>query len=127
MKNTIILLLIAVIGSIMLLNVLDWYAFIPAAMMAGWVSQKNVFQTFWLVFASVFALFFLWSFVIDYFNEGILSRRIALLFGGIPSWLLLIITAMTGALPAGFAASSVASVKKLFFVKSEGQQNNTSK
>ncbi len=90
-----------------------WSIAIVAFLVALLVKQR-----YGLAFLSGFlGLFLLWgglAFWIDVKNESILSRKVAQLFSlGESSFLLILITALVGAVVAGFAAMSGSSLRKM--------------
>ena len=86
---------------------LPWWSPVLVAFAVGLIVHQQAGKAF---LAGFMALFLLWGCIawwIDSRNESILSSRIAGLLGlGNSSMLLVLITALTGGLLAGFAAMS---------------------
>jgi len=91
---------------------LPWWSLAIIAFLVALLIPQSIGKSF---LSGFLALFFLWgviAFIIDVKNESILSQKIAQLFplGG-SSILLILITALVGALVAGFAAMSGSSIR----------------
>ena len=106
MKFVTSLFLTALLSFVLGLYLPWWSVAIAAFLVAALIFQKPLFA-----FLSGFlGLFLLWSFfagIINSANEGILAARVAAIFplGG-SSFLLILVTALIGALVAGLAALS---------------------
>jgi hypothetical protein len=89
----------------------EWWSIAIIAFLVALVLQQPVGKSFLAGFAGIFVLWAVVALWIDIKNESILSHKIAQLFplGG-SSALLILITALVGALVGGFAAMSGASL-----------------
>ena len=89
-----------------------WWAIAIVAFLIAFLIPQGVGRSFLAGFVGIFFLWGLVSLWIDIKNESILSGKIALLFplGG-SSMLLVLVTALVGALVGGFAAMSGASLR----------------
>lgn len=90
---------------------LPWWSIAIIAFLISLVVRQSMSRSFLAGFAGIFLLWSLVALWIDIKNEHILSRKIAQLFplGG-SSFLLILVTALVGALVAGFAAMSGSSL-----------------
>ena len=90
---------------------LPWWSVAIIAFLVALFIRQFVGKSFLSGFLGIFLLWFVVAFWIDIKNEHILSQKIAQVFplGG-SSILLVLITAIIGALVGGFAAMSGASV-----------------
>jgi hypothetical protein len=90
---------------------LPWWSIAIIAFLVALFMRQFVGRSFLSGFLGIFLLWFIVALWIDIKNEHILSQKIAQIFplGG-SSVLLVLITALTGALVGGFAAMSGASV-----------------
>ena len=90
---------------------LPWWVIAIVAFLVALLIQQSLGRSF---LSGFIALFLLWSLIalwIDIKNESILSRKVAQLFSlGQSSFALILITGLIGALVAGFAAMSGASL-----------------
>ena len=96
---------------------LPWWSIAIIAFGVALLMQQNISFGFLGGFLGIFLLWGILAFWIDIKNESILSHKIALIFplGG-SSILLILITALVGALVGGFAAmagSSILPAKKV--------------
>lgn len=113
MRFVLTILLIAFLSFIAGLH-LPWWSVAVAAFAVALLLPQSVGKGFLAGFLGVFLLWLLLSLWIDFKNEHLLSRKIALLFplGG-SSFLLILVTAFVGALVGGFAAMSGSSLRRL--------------
>ena len=89
-----------------------WWNFAVISFVVALAMRQSRGKSFLAAFTALFLLHFIITFTIDQKNEGILSGKIAQLFGlGTASFLLMIITALISALIAGFAALSGSSLR----------------
>lgn len=112
MKFIVAILLTALLSFSMDLFFPWWVIAIVSFVVSALIPQKP-----WLSFLSAFfALFFLWgvqSFIIDSENNHVLAARVAEIFNLGPSYFaIIIITAVIGALVAGFAALTGSFLRK---------------
>ena len=86
---------------------LPWWSIAVASFLSALLIPQYAGRAFLSGFLGVFILWALLAWWIDLKNEGILSKKIALVLplGG-SSILLILVTALVGALVAGFAAMS---------------------
>lgn len=93
---------------------LPWWSIALAAFLVALIIRPSIGMSFLAGFTGIFLLWALVSLWIDIENEHILSHKIAQLFplGG-SSALLILVTALVGALVGGFAAMSGASLLPL--------------
>ena len=91
---------------------LPWWSIAPVAFLVARLLSLGVGRGFLAGFTGVFLLWALLSFWIDVKNESVLSHKIAQLFplGG-STFLLILITALIGALVGGFAAMAGGSLR----------------
>ncbi|MBD0332082.1 MAG: hypothetical protein ICV66_05445 [Chitinophagaceae bacterium] len=90
---------------------LPWWSIAVVAFMVALLIPQTIGSSFCSGFLAVFILWGLLSLWIDIKSESGLSRKIAQLFYlGNSSVLIIIVTALIGALVAGFAAMSGASI-----------------
>lgn len=92
---------------------LPWWSIAPAALVVALCIHQSPFRS-WLT--GFLALFLLWgglALVIDTNNQHVLSTKLAEIFylGG-SSFLLILVTALTGGLVAGFAALTGSYIRK---------------
>lgn len=111
MRTVVAVLLIAVFSFIAGLY-LPWWSIAPVAFLVALLLGLGVGRGFVAGFLGIFLLWALLAFWIDAKNESILSTKIAHLFplGG-SSLLLILITALIGALVGGFAAMAGGSLR----------------
>lgn len=89
-----------------------WWNFTIIAFIVALAMRQSIGKSFLAGFTALFILHFIVTFIIDQKNEGILSAKIAQLFGlGSASFLLMIITALISAIIAGLAAISGSSLR----------------
>ena len=91
---------------------LPWWSIAPIAFLVALLLGLGVGRSFLAGFTGVFLLWALLAFWIDVKNESVLSHKIAQLFplGG-STILLILITALVGALVGGFAAMAGGSIR----------------
>ena len=91
---------------------LPWWSIAIIAFLVALLLQQGIGRSFLAGFTGIFLLWALVAFWIDVKNESILSHKIAQLFplGG-SSFLLILITALIGALVGGFAAMAGSSLR----------------
>jgi hypothetical protein len=91
---------------------LPWWSIAIVAFLVALLLQQGIGRSFLAGFAGIFLLWALVAFWIDVKNESLLSHKIAQLFplGG-SSFLLILITALIGALVGGFAAMAGSSLR----------------
>lgn len=91
---------------------LPWWSIAIVAFIVAFLFMQNIGAGFLSGFAGIFILWGLLALWIDIKNESILSQKIAQLFplGG-SSVLLILVTALVGALVGGFAAMAGSSLR----------------
>ena len=112
MKLAVSIILIAALSFALGLY-LPWWSIALGAFIVGALIHQRPITSFLAGFASIFILWFLLATVIDIRNQHILSKKLALLLplGG-NSFLLILITALIGALVGGGASLSASYLKK---------------
>ncbi len=91
---------------------LPWWSIAPVAFAVALLLQPGLGRGFMAGFLGIFLLWALVAFWIDVKNESVLSHKVAQLFplGG-SSLLLILVTALVGALVGGFAALAGSSLR----------------
>lgn len=97
---------------------LPWWSIAPVAFLVALLLGLGIGSGFLAGFLGVFLLWALLAFWIDVKNESVLSHKIAQLFplGG-STILLILITALVGALVGGFAAMAGGSLRPVTRVR----------
>ena len=91
---------------------LPWWSIALIAFLVALLIPQSLLAGFFSGFLGIFILWALLALWIDIKNQGILSGRIAaLLHLGDSSILLILVTALTGALVGGFAAMAGSSIR----------------
>ncbi len=94
---------------------LSWWSIAVVAFVVALLLPQSITKGFLAGFLGIFLLWAILAFWIDVKNEHILSQKIAQLFSlGDSSFLLILITALIGALVGGFAAMSGSSLRRVF-------------
>lgn len=91
-----------------------WWSIAVIAFLVALLIKQKIGWAFLSAFAGIFLLWGGLSFIIDIKNKSILSHKMAQIFplGG-SSFLIILVTALVGALVAGFAAMSGSSLRPL--------------
>jgi hypothetical protein len=89
----------------------EWWSIAVIAFLVALFIRQSISKSFLAGFAAIFLLWFVVALLIDINNKSILSQKIAQLFplGG-SSILLILVTAVVGAIVGGFAAMSGAAL-----------------
>jgi hypothetical protein len=112
MKLSISIILIAILSFALGLY-LPWWSIAIAAFAVIALIHQRPGWAFLTGFVSIFVLWFLLATIIDVRNQHILSRKLAnLLPLGGNSFLLVLVTALVGALVGGFASLSASYLRK---------------
>ncbi len=91
---------------------LEWWSIAIVAFLVALLLPQSSGRSFLAGFLGIFILWGVLAFWIDIKNDSLLSNKMAELFGLGPSGILLVlITALVGALVAGFAAMSGSSLR----------------
>jgi hypothetical protein len=91
---------------------LPWWSIAIIAFLVALLVPQSIGRSFLAGFTGIFLLWFLLALWIDIKNNHLLSQKIAQLFRlGNASLLLVVVTALIGALVGGFAAMSGASLR----------------
>ena len=93
---------------------LPWWTLVLVSFFGGFLAGGNIRYPFWAAFLALAIQWGVWSAILDYGNDHILSTRIIKLFP-LPHnpVSLILLTAIIGGLIAGFAAWSGGSLRKL--------------
>lgn len=83
----------------------------------GLLYDHKRFTAFLLGFLSVFIVWTIYAFVIDLYNQHILSERIGNLLGGMPYYLLPLITGLIGGIGGGLSVWAGNNIKKMIWQK----------
>lgn len=89
---------------------LPWWSIAVASFLVALLLSQSLGKSFLSGFLGIFLLWAIVALWIDIKNESILSQKIAQLFSLGSPYLLLLLTALIGALVGGFAAMSGASL-----------------
>lgn len=93
--------------------ILPWWNVVPAAFLIALVFPQPAFRGFICAFIAVFLLWFALALDIDIHNDHILSSRMAMLiFKRNLPYLVITVSAFTGALVAGLAALTACLLRK---------------
>lgn len=104
-RSSFIHLFLAVFASAFLLQFqLAWWIVVVIGFITGLVSFRKPWSNFLVVFTAVGLLWVLVPLYITLTQSPVLLSGIADLFGLPAGWLLFVVTALTGALPASIAA-----------------------
>jgi hypothetical protein len=109
------LTLLAILSASLLVQLfLPWWTLVLVSFFGGFLSAGSIRYSFWAAFLALAIQWGVWSAILDYRNEQILSSRIVQLFP-LPHnpLFLILLTAIIGGLIAGFAAWSGGSLRKL--------------
>lgn len=92
---------------------LPWWSIAVVAFLVALCIPQSLGKSFLSAFAGIFLLWAVLAGWIDFKNEHILSEKIAQLFGLGNAAALVLITALVGAMVAGFASMSASSLHGL--------------
>ncbi len=106
-------LLATIIFSLVLQYFLPWWTLMLGAMAAGYLYGKDGFAAFGAGFLGVALLWAIASMILDAQTQSILTNKVALLFPTKTPALLLVLTALVGGLPGGFAGLTGAMMKRM--------------
>lgn len=87
---------------------LPWWIVVGIAAIAVWPAGLKPVSAFLAGFVSVALVFILMAVIINQTNGGILAHRVAGLFGGLPVWLLIMVSCLPAAIAAGLGAMTTA-------------------
>jgi hypothetical protein len=112
MKFTVAILLTALLSLVLCLY-LPWWGIAVAAFIVRLIIPHSHWDSFLSGFLGIFFLWGIMAWWIDFKNNSILSQKIAdiLPLGG-SAYLLILVTAIIGALVAGFAALTASYLRK---------------
>ncbi|MEM1322840.1 MAG: hypothetical protein AAGG75_21425 [Bacteroidota bacterium] len=85
---------------------LPWWTMALIAGLVGALIGENGFKSFLYGFLAIFMLWGVMAWMANTANEGLLAARLGELFGGLSSNLLILATALIGALVGGMGALS---------------------
>jgi hypothetical protein len=98
-------LLLTIITSWLLQSFLPWWSAVIAAFIIGLLLSGNKgISSFFAGFSAIFLLWFGYALVIDINSQSILTEKIASILTVNNKYILIMITGVIGALPAGFGA-----------------------
>lgn len=80
-----------------------WALFIPAIIIGSWLLNRG-FMAFIIGFCGSGLAWYVQAYYVHFFNEGILTTRIADMMGIGSPWVVLLITFAIGGIPGGFGA-----------------------
>ena len=103
MKYTILPLIFVFLFTALLSTFLPWWAVWPSGLFAG-LFWPYPARTAIAAFVGAFVLWVFIAFMADQSNQGILSAKVGLVFKGLNSAHLLLITGLIGGLPAASGA-----------------------
>ena len=101
MKSILGILIVGIL-TLLLGWVLPWWSIGFAGFIGGMFFGNSSIKSFVVAFLGTGITWMLLALYIDYCNAGILSTKIALLFGGIPPVGLVLISSLIGGLASGF-------------------------
>lgn len=90
-----------------------WWSFLGVCLLLGVLLGRSRMHAFWSGFAAVGLLWGVSALVIDIGNSAILSTRMAALFSLPSHWLMVLLTALLGALIGGLATWSGYALRRL--------------
>lgn len=85
---------------------LPWWSIALAGLIGGWIFGKKATQAFVICILGTGLAWFLLGFWIDQGNASLLSSKVGELLGGLSPMLLILISALIGALVSGLAGLS---------------------
>jgi len=83
---------------------LPWWSLVPVAALAGWLFPLSAGKNFAFAFAAGLLLWLTNAFLLDAANGGLLSAKVGVLFQGLKSGYLLLLTGIFGGILAAFGA-----------------------
>jgi len=99
-----IILFLLIAGNAFILNlVLPWWSVVLPGLFFGYRMHETPIRAFGIGFLAVFLAWGVHSLYIHIASAGVLSARIAELFGLMQDWILIVITAVIGGILSGFA------------------------
>tara|TARA_B100000900_G_scaffold410482_1_gene428378 strand:- start:1078 stop:1425 length:348 start_codon:yes stop_codon:yes gene_type:complete len=99
-----IILFLLIAGNAFILNlVLPWWSVALPGLFFGYRMHETPIRAFGIGFFAVFLAWGVHALYIHIASAGILSMRIAELFGLMQDWILIVITAVIGGILSGFA------------------------
>lgn len=115
MNNTLVLALTLLLGGFLCLFFLPWWATLPIAFVAGFFFARKAARDAGLGFILGFCWWAGVALQLNMANKGILSARVGLLFAGLQSWQLVLVTGLIGALLTGMGVLSGLWTRELIF------------
>jgi len=95
---------------------LPWWGFIPACFLIGFKS-KSMMQSFFISFFAMFLVWGLMSYFQNIYSHGLMAQKMAQLFSLPWGWLMILITAILGALLGGIWGSIGLLFQRAFWSK----------
>ncbi len=98
------LFLLVLFSAFLLQFIMPWWIVVVVGFLTGLLSARRPWQNFLIVFAAIGALWLGASLYIAFIESTVLLPRMAGLLQLPHAWMLFVVTALTGALPASLAA-----------------------
>jgi len=114
MKFLLKILLIVVMAACLQFFLPWWSAVIASFIIGALFSKNSGFQSFMAGFLAIFILWVGYSLTIDISTQGMLTEKIARIFTINNKYILILITGLIGAIPAGFGALTGNQLQKMF-------------
>ncbi|HUX83808.1 MAG TPA: hypothetical protein VMV20_01145 [Chitinophagaceae bacterium] len=111
--RTILQLLITAVLAFLVGLVLPWWSAVAISFLVFLARPRRPFAGFCIAFLAIFLLWISLSYYMDVQNDHILSGRMSLLiFHHRSSLLILVVGALVGAIPSGFAAMTACLIRR---------------
>jgi len=107
-------ILITVLGYFAQINLPYWWIGMVVAALVGLVLGNRSWGSFWMGFVGLFLLWAGYAHYIDYYNEGLLSKQIGQLFGGMNGIMMALVTGILGGILGGMAAMTGSLGRRMF-------------
>lgn len=102
-KTHLIVFLVTIIGVHLASLILPWWIFALVTFLVVLLSGLETKEGWWIGFLAVFFLWLVYAIWLNSKNSFILNNQIGSLFGDIPGWLLLVISALLAGIISGLA------------------------
>jgi hypothetical protein len=100
-----IILFVFLLGSLSRFG-LPWWSLVPITAVAGWLFPIPPARSFAAAFTGGLLLWVIYALIPDMANGSMLSAKVGLLFQGLKSWQVLLVTGVLGGILAGLGALS---------------------